>query len=64
MGQTNLPMDTTWHYKSTTSNCSGTTGPDGVAQCSRTIGQASRGYQVNIDVSIGDYLAITWFVPQ
>ena len=44
-------MNTVWHYKSTTSTCSGTSGDDGVATCSLQIGSATKGYQVKIDVN-------------
>jgi hypothetical protein len=64
VGQSGLTMATTWHYKTTTSTCSGITGPSGVAQCSRDIGRATIGYQVNIDVVIGGYQVTTWFTPQ
>ncbi len=33
--QAGRAMNTTWHYKTTTSYCSGTTGANGVASCSR-----------------------------
>ena len=62
--QAGRPMSTTWHYKTTTSSCSGTTWSDGVASCSRSIGRASLGYRVNVDVVIDGYSATTWFVPQ
>jgi competence protein ComEC len=64
IGQPNLTMNTTWHYKTTTSYCSGTTDSSGVASCSRYISGASVGYRVNVDVSIGGYTATTWFTPQ
>jgi competence protein ComEC len=64
VGQSGLTMETTWHYKTTISYCSGTTGPNGVAQCSRSIGGATSGYQVNIDVVISGYPVTTWFTPQ
>jgi hypothetical protein len=62
--QAGRPMNTTWHYKTTVSSCTGTTGADGVAACSRSIGRASLGYRVNVDVVIDGYAATTWFVPQ
>jgi competence protein ComEC len=64
VGQSGLTMETIWHYKTTISYCSGTTGPNGVAQCSRSIGGATIGYQVNIDVVISGYQVTTWFTPQ
>jgi competence protein ComEC len=60
-GQT---MSTTWRYKTTTADCSGTTGNDGLATCSRGIGAATVGYPVNVDVAIGGYQATTSFTPQ
>ena len=63
VAQASQNMTTTWHYKSTNSACSGTTDSSGVATCSRSIGLASKGYQVNIDVTIGGYTATTWFTP-
>ncbi len=64
----NLPqaaqsMTATWYFKSSTSTCQGATGADGVASCIRQIGGATAGFQVNVDVSIGDYTATTWFIP-
>jgi hypothetical protein len=63
-GQGGLTMDTTWHYKTTTSYCSATTNTNGVASCTRYISGATIGYQVNIDVTIDGYTATTWFTPQ
>jgi hypothetical protein len=63
VGQPGQVMNTTWHYKTTTFTCSGTTGANGLAQCTRSIGRASLGFQVNIDVQIGGYTATTWFTP-
>jgi hypothetical protein len=57
-------MTTSWHYKTTTSSCSGVTGADGVAACSRGIGRATSGYRLNVDVVIDGYGATTWFTPQ
>lgn len=62
--QTGQTMDTTWHFKSTNSSCSGTTDIYGIASCSRSIGMATIGYQVNVDVSIGGYSVTTWFTPK
>jgi len=64
VGQANQAMNTTWHYKTTTSYCSGTTGSTGLASCSRNIGNATVGYTVNVDVAIGGYSVTTWFTPQ
>ncbi|MCZ7568847.1 MAG: hypothetical protein M5U01_09700 [Ardenticatenaceae bacterium] len=63
-GQYGQPMNTTWHYRTTTSACSGTTGSSGIASCTRGISRATLGYRVDIDVSIGGYQATTWFVPR
>lgn len=62
--QSGLPMETAWHYKSTTSYCNeGITGTGGVASCSRSIGGASLGYTVVVDVTIGGYGVSTSFTP-
>jgi competence protein ComEC len=62
--QAGKPMFTTWHYKSTTSHCDGEiTGSGGLASCARSIGGASAGYQVNIDVMIVGYSVTTSFTP-
>ena len=63
-GQAGQVMETTWHYLTTTSHCDGLTGSDGVAHCSRSIGGATAGYQVNIDVEIEGQTVTTWFVPE
>ena len=67
-GVSGVPMTATWHYKTTNSSCTGTTGSNGVASCSRTIGNASSGYTVVIDVSFNwngqIYTAETSFTPQ
>ncbi len=60
-GQT---MTATWHYKTTNSSCSAQTDSSGTASCSRSIGKAAPGFQVNVDVSIAGYSATTWFTPQ
>jgi hypothetical protein len=57
-------MSTTWHYQTATSSCGGTTDVGGLAWCSQFIGQATSGYQVNVDVSINGYSATTWFTPR
>jgi len=63
-----VPMSTTWHYKTTTSYCSGVTDGSGLASCSRSIGGATAGYFVSIDVSFSYggqfYTAQTGFTPQ
>jgi phosphatidylserine/phosphatidylglycerophosphate/cardiolipin synthase-like enzyme len=64
VGQEDLTMVTSWHFRTTTSHCEGVTQGDGVAACSRNIGGASAGYQVDIAVALGDYTVTTWFTPQ
>ncbi|HVN53469.1 MAG TPA: hypothetical protein VMT46_03990 [Anaerolineaceae bacterium] len=64
VGQAGQSMATTWHYKTTTPTCPGLTEGTGIASCSRSIGGATVGYQVNVDVSIGGYGVTTWFIPQ
>ena len=64
VGQSGQTITTPWHYKRTTSYCSGITHVNGLAECTRYIGGASRGYQVNVDVEIGGYTVTTWFTPQ
>jgi hypothetical protein len=62
--QSGMAMQSTWHYKTTTAYCdSGVTGPGGVASCQRSIGGASAGYEVVIDVNIGGYSISTSFTP-
>jgi competence protein ComEC len=63
-GQANQTMTATWHYKSSSPTCTGTTDTNGNASCSRSIGTATSGYKVNVDVSIGGNTATTWFTPQ
>lgn len=46
----NVPMTATWHYKTSTPSCSGMTGANGVASCTRYIGGASHGYRVKISI--------------
>jgi hypothetical protein len=46
----NVPMTATWHYKTSTPSCIGTTGANGVASCTRYIGGASHGYRVKISI--------------
>jgi hypothetical protein len=58
-------MFTTWHYLTTTPTCNdGVTGSNGIASCSRSIGGATAGHQVNINVQIGGQQVTTWFTPQ
>jgi len=63
-GQSGHAMDATWHYRTVTRDCSGVTGPDGIAECSRGIGGASKGYQLDVDVEINWYTVTTWFTPE
>jgi competence protein ComEC len=62
------PMETTWHYKTTTSHCSGTSGSNGIASCSRSISRATIGYTVIIDVTFTHdgqaYSSYTSFTPR
>jgi len=68
VGIAGVPMNTTWHYKTTTSYCDGTSGSNGVASCSRNIGRATKGYYVSITVRFTyqgrSYYAYTGFTPQ
>jgi hypothetical protein len=57
-------MTSTWHYKSTSATCGGTTDASGLASCTRSIGQATAGYRINVDVQIGGLNVTTWFTPQ
>jgi len=43
-----IPMTATWHYKTTTSFCSGVTNAAGVASCTRRISRATKGYPVRV----------------
>lgn len=58
-------ITTTWHYKTTTPTETCSTAANGVASCTRDIGRATIGYQVDIDVDApGGRHAATWFTPQ
>lgn len=61
-------VHTTWHYRTVTQTQDCVTGVDGVGHCTRSIGGASAGYRVNVDVRVtyqgGYYTAYTWFTPQ
>jgi hypothetical protein len=67
-GVAGVPMDTTWHYRTTTSGCWGTTDGSGTASCSRSISRATIGYTVYIGVvfTYGSqtYTTGTSFTPQ
>lgn len=60
-------MNTTWHYKTTTSNCSGVAGPDGIASCVKNVGNVTIGFTVVVDVTMTyngqNYYATTSFTP-
>lgn len=43
-------VTSTWHYRTTTSTESGTTGGDGTVALSRAISRATAGYAVTVDV--------------
>jgi hypothetical protein len=49
-----VPMQVTWHYKTTSPSCTGTTDAAGNASCTRNIGGATTGYPVRLTV------AFTW----
>jgi hypothetical protein len=61
-------MQTTWHYRTTTSYCDGVSGGDGIAACTRFISTATRGYYVSVTVEFSyqgqHYVAGTGFTPQ
>lgn len=44
-------VSSAWHYKSTTSHESGTTGADGTAHLTRGISSATAGYTVHVQVT-------------
>jgi hypothetical protein len=62
------PMHTIWHYKTTTQIEDCTTGLDGIGSCSRNIAKATKGYPVQVDVTItyngSSYGATTFFTPR
>jgi len=67
-GVAGATMTTAWHYKTTTSACSGgPSGNDGVMRCARQISRATVGYTVRIDVRVTYqgtvYTASTSFTP-
>jgi len=68
LGIEGAAMNVTWNYKTTTSTCTNTTDSGGTATCSRSIGYATSGYYVQLDVTItwGDqsYRTTTGFTPQ
>lgn len=68
VGISGVPMEATWHYRTTTSYCSGVSNNSGIASCSRNIGNATSGYYVRIDVAMTyggrTYYASTGFTPR
>lgn len=68
-GVAGATMDATWHYKTTTSYCSGgPSGADGRVSCTRDISAATKGYFVAVDVMVHyqgqNYVATTGFTPR
>lgn len=63
-----VPVHTVWHFRTTTQIEDCVTGQDGVGHCTRSIGGASAGYRVDVDVQISyggsTYYTATWFTPQ
>lgn len=63
-----VPMHVVWHYKSSTVACDGVTDASGTATCERSIGGASKGYYVRLDLNITHdgqtYYATTGFTPR
>ncbi len=57
-------LHTVWHYRTTTVTCDGVTDANGVASCSRSIGQASVGYFVRVDVQFAQGQTSTGFTPR
>lgn len=57
-------MLSSWHFSDRVSECdSGFTSTDGVAFCSRGIGNADIDFEVEIDVTLGGYTVTTSFTP-
>lgn len=63
MGQSGKAMKAVWHYKTTTPSCSATTNTSGLASCKRYISRATKGYKVNIVVTINGKSVTTSFTP-
>ena len=61
-------MHTVWHYATTSPTCDGVTGTNGIASCSRSIGNATIGRNVTISVDVSHnghvYSTSTYFTPQ
>ena len=57
-----------WNYKTTLKSCEGITDASGVAVCERSIGRATPGYFVRLDVVISyegkSYTTDTGFTPR
>jgi hypothetical protein len=51
------------HYKTTTPSCQGLTSSTGVGSCKRGISRATKGYRVQVVVTINGYTVTTWFTP-
>jgi hypothetical protein len=61
----NTPTNTPTPTPLPTPTCdTGVTGANGIASCTRSIGGATAGFQVNVDVQISGHQVTTWFVPQ
>ncbi len=63
-----VAMSSTWNFSSGPVSCNGTAGTDGVASCTRSVGESSKGQEVTISVSFSyngqSYSASTSFTPQ
>lgn len=57
-------MTTVWNYKTTTSSCTGLTTATGLANCTRGISRATKGYNVPVNVTINGYTVTTSFTPR
>ncbi len=64
----NVPVTATWHYKTTSPTCTGTTNANGIAACTRNVGQPTKGYTVRVTISLTwngqTYVASTSFTPR
>ena len=62
------PMHATWKFQTATTSCDGVADADGFASCTRTIGDATVGYTVTIEVTFTwqgqTYTDQTSFTPQ
>ncbi len=63
VGQNAKSMTIAWHYKTVTSSCSGKTNTSGLANCARYISSATKGYKVNVVVTINGRNVTTSFTP-